>query len=43
MEWTVELLNNEVTRELESLPKDIGASFIRISALISAFGLPKIS
>lgn len=42
MEWTVELLNNEVTRELESLPKDIGASFIRISALISAFGLPKI-
>lgn len=42
MNWNVELLNDEVRRELEGLPLDIRTSFIRISTLISTFGLPKI-
>lgn len=42
MSWSVELLNHEVRLELESLPKDIRASFLRISSLIETFGLPKV-
>lgn len=38
MLWTVELLNDVVRRELESLPKDIYASFLRISNLIEIRG-----
>jgi phage-related protein len=42
MDWSVELLNDEVRQELENLPIDIRASFVRIAQLISTFGLPKI-
>ena len=38
MPWTVEVLNEVVRRELESLPKDIYASFLRISNLIEIRG-----
>ena len=42
MDWTVLLLNDEVKEELESLPKDVVASFLRISRLIGSEGLHKI-
>jgi phage-related protein len=42
MNWSVEFLNHEVRQELEALPKDIKASFVRISRLIETFGLPKV-
>ena len=40
--WSVELLNHEVRQELEALPNDIRASFLRIAGLIEAFGLPNV-
>jgi phage-related protein len=42
MDWTVELLNEDVRREFDGLPLDFRASFLRISNLISEFGLPKV-
>lgn len=42
MSWTVEFLNLNVRAELEALPKDIVASFLRISRLISVHGLEKV-
>lgn len=42
MNWSVEFLNQEVRQELEALPKDIRASFLRIVELIENFGLPKV-
>lgn len=42
MEWSVEFLNREVRLELEALPMDIKASFLRIAELIETFGLPKV-
>jgi phage-related protein len=42
MNWSVEFLNVEVRRELEAQPKDILASFLRISRLIEAHGLQKV-
>lgn len=42
MNWSVEFLNQEVRQELEALPKDIRASFVRIVELIENFGLPKV-
>lgn len=42
MNWSVEFLNDEVRQELEALPKDIRASFLRIVELIESFGLPKV-
>ena len=42
MNWSVEFLNAEVKAELEALPKDIIASFLRISQLIEAGGLPNV-
>ena len=42
MDWTVLLLDDEVRKELESLPKDVVASFLRISRLICSEGLHKI-
>jgi phage-related protein len=38
MTWTVELHNETVRRELEALPRDIVASFLRISNLIEIRG-----
>lgn len=42
MGWAVEFLNIEVRQELEAQPKDILASFLRISRLIEAHGLRKV-
>lgn len=42
MEWTVEFLSLSVREELEALPKDMIASFLRISQLISAHGLERV-
>lgn len=42
MSWTVEFLNLNVRAELEALPKDIVASFLRISRLIAAHGLERV-
>jgi hypothetical protein len=36
--WTVETLNKEVDAELERLPLDMRARFVRISGLIELFG-----
>jgi len=42
MPWVVEFLDEGVRRELEELPKDIRASFLRISGLIASEGLEKV-
>jgi len=42
MSWTVEFLSIEVRQELEVQPKDILASFLRISRLIESHGLQKV-
>ena len=42
MDWGVQLLNDEVREELESLPKDVVASFLRVSRLIASEGLQKV-
>ncbi len=40
--WTVELLDERVVRELEALPTDMRAHFLRISRLIALHGLQNI-
>lgn len=42
MEWSVEFLNEDVQAELESLPLDIRASFLRIARLIQSEGLERV-
>lgn len=42
MAWVVGFLDDEVRRELEAQPKDIVASFLRISRLIESEGLEKV-
>ena len=42
MPWQVEFLDAGVLAELEALPLDIRASFLRISRLIEAEGLTKV-
>ena len=42
MVWSVEFLNTQVREELEALPKDIVANFLRISRLIEAHGLQRV-
>jgi phage-related protein len=42
MPWRVEFLDGSVRAALEALPADIQASFLRISRLIAAVGLPKV-
>ena len=42
MSWTVETLNDVVDAELEALPADMRASFVRIAALIEEFGLARV-
>jgi len=39
VKWAVEFLDEAVRRELEALPLDIVASFLRISRLIESRGL----
>ncbi|NKB59022.1 MAG: type II toxin-antitoxin system RelE/ParE family toxin [Alphaproteobacteria bacterium] len=42
MNWTVETLNALVDRELEALPVDQRAKFLRIAELIEAKGLDRV-
>jgi phage-related protein len=42
MNWRVEFLDDRVEAELEALPVDIRASFLRISHLIVSEGLHKL-
>src|ERR1700744_195203 len=42
MSWRVEFLNADVQAELEALPLDIRASFLRIARLIESEGLNKV-
>src|SRR5690606_22059727 len=42
MTWTVELLNETVRAELEALPADQIARFLRIGELIQSFGLERV-
>lgn len=40
--WTVETLNAAVDAELEALPADLRARFVRIAGMIEALGLEKV-
>lgn len=42
MRWHVEFLDDAVEAELEAMPVDIQASFLRISRLIESEGLHKV-
>ncbi len=42
MQWTVHFLSADVQSELEVLPLDLRASFLRIVQLIEANGLEKV-
>lgn len=42
MRWSVHLLDGSVRAEMESLPKDVIASFLRISRLIESEGLENV-
>lgn len=42
MRWSVEFLNDVVRAELEALPKDTRASFLKIARLIEFEGLEKL-
>jgi|TARA_R110002096_G_scaffold148727_2_gene309775 phage-related protein len=42
MDWTVETLNATVDQELDALPADMRARFVRISELIAAVGLERV-
>jgi phage-related protein len=39
MHWSVEMLNDTVATEIDSLPADMQAKFLRIVFLITNFGL----
>ena len=42
MPWTVETLNEAVDQELEALPADLRARFVRVAQLIEDLGLPNV-
>lgn len=42
MTWTVETLNDTVDHELEALPADMRARFVRVSNLIEVLGLERV-
>ena len=42
MAWRVEFLDDEALAQLEALPMDIQASFLRVARLIEAEGLGKL-
>ena len=42
MRWTVETLNELVDRELETIPRDQRAKFVRIAELIETKGLERV-
>jgi hypothetical protein len=39
MHWSVEMLNDTIAAEVDALPADMQAKFLRIVFLISNFGL----
>jgi phage-related protein len=43
MHWFVEMLNDTVAAEVDSLPADMQAKFLRIVYLITHFGLEMLS
>lgn len=43
MSWSVETLSEVVDNELEALPAELRARFIRIAELIETLGLPRVS
>ena len=42
MPWTVETLSQTVDAELDALPADMRARFVRVAELITAVGLPSV-
>ncbi len=42
MRWTVETLNDVVDAELDALPSDMKARFVRIAGLIEEFGIQRV-
>ena len=42
MSWTVETLNATVDEELDALPADMRARFVRVCELIAAVGLTRV-
>ena len=40
--WSVETLNDTVDREIDALPADMRARFVRISELLAAVGLERV-
>ena len=42
MTWSVELLDDRVREELDSLPFDVQARFLRIAELIQNYGLERV-
>jgi phage-related protein len=42
MHWVVETLDDRVDAELQALPKDTLASFLRIARLIGEYGLERV-
>ena len=42
MRWTVHVLNAEVEAEIEALPADMQARYLRLADLIEAHGLDRI-
>lgn len=42
MTWTVETLNGTVDEELEVLPADMRARFVRVASLIETLGLGRV-
>ena len=42
MDWSVETLDAAVDKELDALPADMRARFVRISELIAAVGLDRV-
>lgn len=43
MPWSVETVSEVVDEELEALPADMRARFVRIAQLIETLGLPRVS
>lgn len=42
MNWSVELLNDTIQAEIDALPADMRAKFLRIVGMITEFGLPAV-
>lgn len=42
MSWSVELLNETVEAEIDALPEDMQAKFLKIASLITNFGLEMV-